>query len=330
MFDAFVIYNEKDVEFATELIERCENMGHSLCVKDRDLLGGFSFESDAILKLLANRVNRVIIIVSKAFLKSPMQVFTSTFAQSIGIEKNQRKIIPILLEMCDLPQMLRFCYRFDYYKNSKIFNFWDRLDKTIKTAKVITTVQQRSDRYEIIRYYNFSLFFNKQFLRTSIYEIDASSSNLKVVMPTTPVSLYDKEQNYKFTETPTPTLSEKSKRSSKIFSFKKSSPQETKQIWPPSPKLRAASSMLNLDSSLINPPPLINNLSQSSFYINDVGLEMSKSKRNKWYNMFLPPSSKKYPREKVMNEQPEVKEQEKDKKKWYKIKKKNPKELAFA
>lgn len=132
IYDAFVIYNDKDVEFASELIERCENMGYSLCIKDRDLLGGLSFESEAILNLLSKRCNRLIIIVSKAFLKSPMLVFITNFAQALGIEQKQRKIIPCFLEPCDLPQMLRFCYGLEYFKSNKLIDFWDRLDKSLK------------------------------------------------------------------------------------------------------------------------------------------------------------------------------------------------------
>lgn len=122
-YDAFVIFDDKDVEFATELIERCENIGYSLCVKDRDLLGGLSFESDAILNLLSKRCNRLIIIVSKAFLKSPMQLFITNFAQALGIEQGKRKIVPCLLEPCELPPMLKFCFRLDFYRNNKLFDF---------------------------------------------------------------------------------------------------------------------------------------------------------------------------------------------------------------
>lgn len=131
-FDALVIYNDKDVEFASELIERCENLGYSLCVKDRDLLGGLSFENDAILNLLSKRCNRLIIIVSRAFLKSPMQIFITNYAQALGIEQGKRKIVPCLLEPCDLPQMLRFCFRLDYYRNNKLFDFWDKLNQSLK------------------------------------------------------------------------------------------------------------------------------------------------------------------------------------------------------
>lgn len=133
-YDAFVIYNDKDVEFASELIERCEQMGYSLCTKDRDLLGGLSFESDAILNLLSQRCNRLIVIVSKAFLKSPMQIFITNFAQALGIEQGKRKIVPCVLEQCDLPQMLRFCFRLDYFRSNKLFDFWDKLDKSLRVT----------------------------------------------------------------------------------------------------------------------------------------------------------------------------------------------------
>lgn len=145
-YDAFVIYHDKDVEFATELIERCENMGYQLCVKDRDLLGGLSFESEAILNLISKRCVRLIIIVSKAFLKSPMQIFITNYGQALGIEQGKRKIIPCLLEECDLPQMLRFCFRLDFYRNNKLFNFWDKLDKSLRETKDVKRTNSVVDR----------------------------------------------------------------------------------------------------------------------------------------------------------------------------------------
>lgn len=162
--------------------------------------------------------------------------------------------------------------------------------------------------------------------------MDADASNLKIKLPTTPGPLYDKEQVYKFTETPTPT--EKPERSSGLFFNRQSSPESERKIWPPPAKLRSASSMANLNNVNGDSAPIHNQLSHSSFYLNqnisnEAGLEAIK-KRKKWYKIFLPPSSKeaKIRREKVIDELPEIKEP-KDKRPWYKKKKKD-KKVAIA
>ncbi|CRL03806.1 CLUMA_CG016507, isoform A [Clunio marinus] len=309
IYDAFVIYNDKDVEFASELIEKCENMGYSLCAKDRDLLGGLSFESEAILDLLSKRCNRLIVIVSKAFLKSPMQLFITNFAQALGIEQKKRKIIPCLLEPCQLPQMLKYCFGLEYYKVNKMYNFWDKLDKSLKE----TTEVKRSA---------------KELERANITEIDAGLINLKVNIPTTPGNFYDKDHNYKFTNTPTPTPSE---RTSQKYFEEKSSPEEKRRIMPPPPKLRPASSMLNIHDNSNNgeSTSFRNKLSQSSFFLNQSSSDASgiKSKRKKWYKMFLPPSGKSSKVKTI--EENEVKVS-KDKRPWYKIKKKDKSKEKIA
>lgn len=144
-YDAFVIYNDKDIEFASDLMDKCEKMGYSLCIKDH-LLGGVSFESDAILNLLSQRCNRLIIVVSKALLNSPMQIFITNFAQALGIEQGKRKIIPCLVEECALPPMLRYCFRLDYHRQNKLFNFWDKLDQSLKVTTVMKRVNKGMER----------------------------------------------------------------------------------------------------------------------------------------------------------------------------------------
>lgn len=164
----------------------------------------------------------------------------------------------------------------------------------------------------------------------STTEIDAGSNDLKVSIPPTPGSFYNMQQEYKFTETPTPTPSERGP--SKIFAFKKSSPEETKKIWP-QPKLRAASSMLSLDIPKNDQQPITNKLSQSSFYLNklDADAEAIDAKRKKWYKIFLPPG--KMSKKKILEEQIDNNEQQRDKRPWYKMKKnkeKNKKKIAIA
>lgn len=51
-------------------------------------------------------------------------------------EQGQRKIIPCLIEFCELPTMLRYCFRLDYYRQGKLFDFWNKLYKSIKPRPV--------------------------------------------------------------------------------------------------------------------------------------------------------------------------------------------------
>lgn len=57
-----------------------------LCEKSRDLLGG-TISHDAILRLIRDRCNRLIVIVSPAFLESRANTFFMTYAQALGIGK---------------------------------------------------------------------------------------------------------------------------------------------------------------------------------------------------------------------------------------------------
>lgn len=59
-----------------------------LCVKDRDLIAGVTFEHEAIMTLISERCNRLIVIISSNFLKSPANKFFLNYAQALGIGKH--------------------------------------------------------------------------------------------------------------------------------------------------------------------------------------------------------------------------------------------------
>ncbi|KAF7288103.1 hypothetical protein GWI33_000155 [Rhynchophorus ferrugineus] len=114
MYDAFVLFEDDDIAFATELIEIMEKKYNlKFCVKERDLIAGKS-EHEAIIKLITERCGRVIVILSPEFLQSNVNKFFYSLTQSIAIEQRQRKIIP-------------------YFRRAGPFwNFWDKLSDSIK------------------------------------------------------------------------------------------------------------------------------------------------------------------------------------------------------
>lgn len=84
-YDGFVLFANEDIDFATELIKTLEDQYNmKLCVRERDLVAG-GLEVDMIIKLITERCNRLIAILSNAFLQSAANRFFVSFAQSIGI-----------------------------------------------------------------------------------------------------------------------------------------------------------------------------------------------------------------------------------------------------
>lgn len=131
-YDAFILFADSDIEFATKIMERMEDRKLKLCVKDRDLLAGINFEHDAIIKLISERCRRLVVVISKEFLKSPLHTFFVMFAQALQIEQKKRKIIPCVYERLDLPANLKFYFILDYKRSNKLYNFWEKLEDAIK------------------------------------------------------------------------------------------------------------------------------------------------------------------------------------------------------
>ncbi|XP_050074629.1 myeloid differentiation primary response protein MyD88 [Anopheles maculipalpis] len=131
-YDAFILYADADIEFASKMVERLEARGMQLCLKDRDILGGSNFEHEVISRLISERCRRVVVIISKAFLESPLNDFTVTFAQALQIEKKERKVIPCVYDRCELPPHLRYTCRLDYQRSQNLYNFWDKLADSIR------------------------------------------------------------------------------------------------------------------------------------------------------------------------------------------------------
>lgn len=141
-YDAFVLFDEDDIGFATDIVNTMEaQYNMKLCVKDRDVVGG-EYNHDSVIRLIATRCNRVIVVVSPSFLDSPTNKFFYTLASMDGIEKQRRKIIPCLYKKCpNLPIDFKAFHLLDYTRSEKLFgSFWDQL---FKSLKVITPPSPR-------------------------------------------------------------------------------------------------------------------------------------------------------------------------------------------
>ncbi|XP_077267384.1 myeloid differentiation primary response protein MyD88 isoform X2 [Temnothorax americanus] len=137
-YDAFLLYAEEDNDFAKEMIEKLETQFNlKLCLKDRDLVAG-QFEHEAVMKLISDRCNRLLIIVSPSFLKSSANKFFLNYTTALSIEKRQRKIIPCIYKSCELPVQLRYIYNLDY-NHKGLYDFWGKLRDSIQVTNSIAT-----------------------------------------------------------------------------------------------------------------------------------------------------------------------------------------------
>ena len=115
-----------------------------MCIKDRDLLCG-SYQFDTVTRLISERCQRVIVILSPAFLKSPANEFFTNFALNLGMEQQKRKILPCVYEPCEVPAMLRCQVMLDFRRSQKsiFYNFWEKFRDSIRPD--LTEVQAKAE-----------------------------------------------------------------------------------------------------------------------------------------------------------------------------------------
>lgn len=148
MYDAFVCYNAEgpDLEFVMEMIRRLEGKeyGMKLFIPERDNLAGLA-DSTTIAKLIEHRCKRMVIVLSPRFLTSTSCDFQTKFAQSLSPGARSKKLVPILIEHCNVPEIIRFVTLCDYTKKDLIQWFWTRLASSLKAPlEYLPTDQEAS------------------------------------------------------------------------------------------------------------------------------------------------------------------------------------------
>lgn len=132
-FDAFILFHNDDIEFATMLIEKLEAFGLKVFVKERDLLAG-SLESDATIRMLSERCGRLVVLLSTAFTQkqSYLDDFLLKYAQFSSFEQRNRKILPVCInEDVTMPSYLALNAAL-IYRPAGFYKFWERLRDSIR------------------------------------------------------------------------------------------------------------------------------------------------------------------------------------------------------
>lgn len=265
IYDAFILFADEDIDFATELIERMEDCGLRLCVKERDLVGGISFEHEAILRLISERCNRLVVIFSPAFLESAANTFFVNYAQALGIEQKRRKIIPCVYKKCEIPATLNYSFLLKYERSGRLFNFWEKLRDTIRDTRNEGKMRFRLALPSI-----------------TITEVDSPTSTIGEL---TPSEASDVDLSRIGTPSSISSFSQPAQNITVAISDENHNPQTPEpvrpRIMPPPPLLRSSESM----NSLANTPQ--NGTLKSS--LNGSAKSLHNSKKMKWLNKLLSP-----------------------------------------
>lgn len=102
------------------------------------MIGG-AIEVDAIMRVISERCERLIVIFSTAFFESAANTFFVKFGQALGIEQRMRKIIPCMKDNCSLPLQLQFYYVLRYTEKKTHYDFWERLATSIQDVHNVQT-----------------------------------------------------------------------------------------------------------------------------------------------------------------------------------------------
>lgn len=135
-YDAFVCYSIEDYgdrQFIREMIEEMEyKRGLKLFVPGRDDIPGAA-QNTINAYLIEKRCRRVVILLSRAFLQSPVCDFQLKFAQCLAPGARSKRLIPVMRDKnIPIPRILRFLAICDFTKSDMVDWVWERLGLAIQ------------------------------------------------------------------------------------------------------------------------------------------------------------------------------------------------------
>ncbi|NWI81060.1 MYD88 protein, partial [Dryoscopus gambensis] len=134
IFDAFICYCQKDLQFVQEMIRELEQTEFKLklCVFDRDVLPGTCVWSISG-ELIERRCRRMVVVVSDDYLESDECDFQTKFALSLSPGARHKRLIPVKYKSMknEFPSILRFITICDYTNPCTKKWFWTRLAKSL-------------------------------------------------------------------------------------------------------------------------------------------------------------------------------------------------------
>lgn len=132
-YDAFVCYNpdgEKDLSFVHRMASQLEDKNIRLCIPCRDDLPGQA-EHIAYASLIKIRCRLMIIVLSTSYMDSDQCDFVTKFAHALSPATKKRRLVPVLVDNIEVPNILRHITLCDFTKDDMADWNWERLEKAM-------------------------------------------------------------------------------------------------------------------------------------------------------------------------------------------------------
>ncbi|VDH99911.1 myeloid differentiation primary response protein MyD88-like [Mytilus galloprovincialis] len=138
-YDAFVIHNEegKDLEFVQEMARILEGPKYNLrlFLPWRDLQTTEDNETEVLAKIMVQRCRCAVVVISPNLLQSDVTSFLLSFVHSKYPSGRNSKLIPILIENCELPTILQSVTVCDFTKKDMRCWVWPRIASSMRLTQ---------------------------------------------------------------------------------------------------------------------------------------------------------------------------------------------------
>jgi hypothetical protein len=129
-YDAFISYSHHDGRWVqAELLSRLEAAGLHVCIDFRDFQPGAPTLTEIERAIRSSQ--RTLLVLSPAYLASQWGEFEALLLQTLDPPNQQRRLIPLLKEPCELPLRIRFLTYLDLSDPSRASQSWPRLINTL-------------------------------------------------------------------------------------------------------------------------------------------------------------------------------------------------------
>ncbi|MBV6627682.1 MAG: AAA-like domain-containing protein [Rivularia sp. (in: Bacteria)] len=172
-YDVFISYDNRDENWVNnKLIFRLKNRGIN-CITQKDFPLGLPKIQN--IESAIKKSRKIIIVISNYYIKNEWENFSSLLSISHALSSGEYRTIPIILETCNLPDLIDFLEKIEFHTNENN-DEWERLIANIKP----TPETLRNEDGKVILSENELLPPSHSFYSNWLNELDAPEGTVKL------------------------------------------------------------------------------------------------------------------------------------------------------